>query len=39
MNVLRKLGGRVQAVNRAEGGAEVTLSLPLAALAIAEPAA
>jgi two-component system sensor histidine kinase RegB len=33
-NVMRKLGGTVTAANRAEGGAVVTLSLPLAALAI-----
>lgn len=34
VNVVRKLGGRVDACNRDAGGAEVTLSVPLAALAI-----
>ena len=34
VNVLRKLGGRVDAANVESGGATVTLSLPLAALAI-----
>lgn len=34
VNVVRKLGGTVAARNRAEGGATVTLRLPLAALAI-----
>jgi two-component system sensor histidine kinase RegB len=34
VNVLRKLGGAVTAANRPEGGAIVTLSLPLAALSI-----
>jgi len=34
VNVMRKLGGTVSAANRAEGGAAVTLTLPLAALAI-----
>lgn len=34
VNVVRKLGGRVSAGNRAEGGAKVTLQLPLAALLI-----
>lgn len=34
VNVVRKLGGTVSARNRAEGGAVVTLRLPLAALAI-----
>jgi len=34
VNVLRKLGGRVEAANRPEGGAIVTMELPLAALAI-----
>ena len=33
-NVVRKLGGRVTARNRRDGGAIVTLSLPLSALAI-----
>lgn len=32
MNVARKLGGTVKAANRPDGGAEVTLSLPLATL-------
>ena len=36
VNVLRKLGGRVQAANGESGGAVVTLSLPLSALAIAD---
>jgi two-component system sensor histidine kinase RegB len=34
VNVVRKLGGSVSARNRPEGGATVTLTLPLAALAI-----
>lgn len=34
VNVVRKLGGSVSACNRAEGGATVTLSLPLAPLTI-----
>ena len=34
VNVLRKLGGSVQAANAADGGAVVTLTLPVAALAI-----
>ncbi len=34
VNVLRKLGGRVEVRNRLGGGAVVTLSLPLEALAI-----
>lgn len=34
VNVLRKLGGRVSAANSEAGGAVVTLSLPLSALAI-----
>ncbi|HEY0293094.1 MAG TPA: ATP-binding protein [Hansschlegelia sp.] len=38
-NVVRKLGGAVAARNRQEGGADVTLTLPLAALAIGRPAA
>ncbi len=33
VNVVRKLGGTVSAENRREGGAAVTLNLPLAALA------
>ena len=32
MNVARKLGGTVHAINRPSGGAEVTLSLPLSVL-------
>jgi len=32
VNVVRKLGGSVSAGNRAEGGAKVTLSLPLSAI-------
>lgn len=35
-NVVRKLGGRLAATNRLGGGAAVTLSLPLAALAVKE---
>jgi two-component system, sensor histidine kinase RegB len=34
VNVVRKLGGTVAAANRPEGGAVVTLTLPLAALAV-----
>jgi two-component system sensor histidine kinase RegB len=34
VNVARTLGGSVSASNRAEGGAEVTLSLPLASIAL-----
>jgi two-component system sensor histidine kinase RegB len=34
VNVIRKLGGSVSAVNRPDGGASVTLRLPLAALAL-----
>ena len=34
MNVVRKLGGRVTALNRPGGGAVVTLAFPLTALAI-----
>ncbi|MEW6645465.1 MAG: ATP-binding protein [Pseudomonadota bacterium] len=34
VNVVRKLGGTVLAANRPQGGAVVTLTLPLAALAI-----
>lgn len=33
VNVLRKLGGRAEARNRREGGASVTITLPLAAIA------
>ena len=32
LNVARALGGRISARNRPEGGAEVEISLPLAAL-------
>jgi two-component system sensor histidine kinase RegB len=32
VNIARKLGGRIDARNRPEGGAEVAISLPLAAL-------
>ncbi|WP_242095778.1 ATP-binding protein [Sphingomonas sp. CROZ-RG-20F-R02-07] len=35
-SVMRKLGGSVTARNRAEGGAEVVLRLPLAAIALPE---
>ncbi len=38
VNVVRKLGGTVAAANRSEGGAMVTLSLPLAALTVEENA-
>jgi two-component system sensor histidine kinase RegB len=34
VNVVRKLGGSVIAANRPEGGASVTLKLPLSALAL-----
>lgn len=34
VNVVRKLGGRVEARNRETGGAEVTITLPLSTLAI-----
>jgi len=34
VNVLRKLGGRVSAANRPEGGARVVLDLPLSSLEI-----
>lgn len=34
VNVVRKLGGNVVAANRPEGGASVTLKLPLSALAL-----
>ncbi|HEX9173147.1 MAG TPA: ATP-binding protein [Telluria sp.] len=34
VNVARTLGGTVQATNRAGGGAEVTLTLPLSAIAL-----
>ncbi|MCQ8781346.1 ATP-binding protein [Mangrovibrevibacter kandeliae] len=34
VNVMRKLGGAVAAGNRAEGGAEVTLTLPLRRLSV-----
>ena len=35
-NVMRKLGGSLAARNRVEGGAEVTLRLPLASIALME---
>lgn len=35
VNVVRKLGGEVQATNHAAGGAEVTITLPLSKLGIA----
>ncbi|WP_445193959.1 ATP-binding protein [Sphingomonas sp. Tas61C01] len=35
-NVMRKLGGSLVARNRAQGGAEVTLRLPLASIALME---
>jgi two-component system sensor histidine kinase RegB len=34
VNVVRKLGGRVEARNRDTGGAEVEISAPLSALVI-----
>ena len=37
LNVARALGGRIEARNRPEGGAEVEISLPLAALEPPEP--
>lgn len=37
VNVVRKLGGGVVAENRSEGGATVTLRLPLSALEIEQP--
>jgi two-component system sensor histidine kinase RegB len=39
VNVARLLGGRLQARNREGGGAEVTIRLPLAALALPEASA
>lgn len=36
VNVIRTLGGKVSARNRPEGGAEVTLTLPLAAIILEE---
>ncbi|GAP35467.1 ATP-binding protein [Piscinibacter sakaiensis] len=39
VNVLRKLGGRLEARNREAGGALVTLRLPLAAIALDDAAA
>ncbi|VWX48808.1 ATP-binding protein [Novosphingobium sp. 9U] len=35
-NVVRRLGGKLEAANRPEGGAEVTLTLPLAGVAGAD---
>jgi two-component system sensor histidine kinase RegB len=37
VNVLRKMGGAAQATNRPDGGANVRIRLPLAALAYAGP--
>ena len=37
LNVARTLGGSVSARNRSEGGAEVTIDLPLAAVALPDP--
>ncbi len=37
VNVVRKLGGRVTAENAPQGGAVVSLYLPLAALSMEEP--
>jgi two-component system sensor histidine kinase RegB len=37
LNVARTLGGSVSARNRAEGGAEVTIELPLSAVVLAPP--
>ncbi|HEX2011430.1 MAG TPA: ATP-binding protein [Roseateles sp.] len=39
VNVARSLGGRIEARNRPGGGAEVVLSLPLAALTLRDPGA
>lgn len=36
VNVVRKLGGAVTAVNREEGGAQVTLTLPLSSIELEE---
>ena len=36
VNVVRKLGGSVVAANRAEGGAQVSLRLPLASIELEE---
>jgi two-component system sensor histidine kinase RegB len=36
VNVVRKLGGAVTALNRQEGGAQVTLSLPLSSIELEE---
>jgi two-component system sensor histidine kinase RegB len=38
VNVVRKLGGRIHAANRAGGGAEITIRLPLEALTVEAPA-
>jgi len=37
VNVMRKLGGRVEVANRPGGGADVTLILPLATIGMKEP--
>jgi two-component system sensor histidine kinase RegB len=39
VNVARTLGGTVAAANRSEGGARVSLSLPLSAIALDSPPA
>jgi two-component system sensor histidine kinase RegB len=39
VNVARTLGGTVQASNRAAGGAEVRLTLPLSVIALEQEAA
>jgi len=38
VNVVRSLGGSVQADNRMHGGAEVRIHLPLAAITLENPA-
>jgi two-component system sensor histidine kinase RegB len=35
-SVVRKLGGRVEAANRPEGGAVVTLTLPLSMIGLSD---
>jgi len=39
VNVARKLGGRVAASNRPDGGARVSLILPLSAISLEQPSA